>query len=144
MRCRPSGKIFPIAYGNPPMVSAHSVQPFPSPHTSLCTPDTLSCFSFQNNSFLPGSLQTLIFFFSVTSPSTFLLPGGPSPLLLPAFGDDKHRPLAENMSFSVTSKTVWVSGRRSRRNQWGVSRYSGYQARSDLYPHAWEVWPRES
>lgn len=46
-------------------------------------------------------------------------------MLLPAFGDSKRRPLAENMSFSVTSEAAWVSGRMRRRNQWGVSRYFG-------------------
>lgn len=107
------------------MVSAHPVQPFPSPHTSLCTPDTLSCFSLQNSSFLPQGPCRHFFFFSVTSPPTFLFLGGPPPLLLPAFGDSKRRPLAENMSFSVTSKAAWVSGRMRRRNQWGVSRYFG-------------------
>ena len=130
MRCQPYGKIFPIAYGNPLMVSAHLVQPFPSPHTSLCTPDTLSCFSLQNNSFLPwGPCRHGCFFFFFPCHLSFHLSAswGPPLLLLPAFGDSKPRPYAENMSFSVTSKAVWVSGRTSRRNQRGVSRYFGYQ-----------------
>ena len=79
MRCRPSGKIFPIAYGNPPMVSAHSVQPFPSPHTSLCTPDTLSSFSFQNNSFLPRVLADIDFFFLSPLLPPFCSLGAPLP-----------------------------------------------------------------
>ena len=120
-------KSSPLLMGTPGWSLPTLSSPFPvhTPHSVLQT----HCLAFLSKiiPFCPGSLQTLIFFFffSVTSPSTFLLPGGPSPLLLPAFGDDKHRPLAENMSFSVTSKTVWVSGRRSRRNQWGVFRYSG-------------------
>lgn len=57
-----------FAYGNPLMVSAHPVQPFPSPHTSLCTPDTLSCFSLQNSSFLPQGPCRHFFFFLFLSP----------------------------------------------------------------------------
>lgn len=89
------------------MVSAHPIQPFPSPHTSLCTPDTLSCFSLQNSSFLPQG-PCRHFFLSVTSPPTFLFLGAP-PLLLPVFGDSKRGPCREHELLSNIKGSL-VSG----------------------------------
>ena len=122
MRCQPHGKISPVACGDPRLiVSAHPVQPFLNPRTSLCTPAAQPAFLSHHSSSLPRGPCRRCFF--LVSPSSFLLLWGPPPLLHPAFGDSKRRPLAENTSCSVTSKTAWVSGRKSRRSQWCVSRY---------------------